>query len=225
MACSNCNHVREMHLPGGGIEYECRCSSPTKGDRKAVDGSDATWPLVSPDDNCGDWLHRLIPLKDSAPRKVFEHVVRIEDATASHCIQVGMAMREGDRLECAAGDMPVRKAVWRSFRRSLIARAGFIDDELAAVYGIGGDTLGDVGLAWMFTTPVADKHPLTFVRAIKTAVHELLEVKPQLEGYVHADYTKACRMLEMVGFSLGPAEPHQKTGAPFRKFTMSAEGE
>lgn len=130
-------------------------------------------------------------------------------------------MRARDRAECEAGGLTGRKAVWRSYRGSVIARAAFINGELAAIFGMGGGVLSDTGAPWLFTTQVVEQFPLMFVRVALAMVDEMLQIKNRLENYVSADYPQACRFLASIGFTLGEAEPFGPKGAPFCKFTMS----
>lgn len=147
--------------------------------------------------------------------------LRIVETIPAHCVEMAAKMRAGDRAECEAGGLTVRKAIWRSYRRSLIVRTAYINGDLAAIFGMGGDVMAETGAPWLFTTGVVERFPLLFVRAALAAVNEMLLVKTRLESYVSADYPQACRFLASIGFTLGDPEPFGPKAAPFRKYSMS----
>ena len=130
-------------------------------------------------------------------------------------------MRPGDRAECESVGVSAKRALWRSYKGSLEAWAVEVEGEgLAAVFGLGGVILSDVGIPWLMTGPLVEKYPFAFLRVSKAIVAGFLEQKPRLENYVLADYRGACRLLEAIGFTLGDPEPHGVQRVMFRKFTM-----
>jgi hypothetical protein len=132
-------------------------------------------------------------------------------------------MRAGDAKECEDAGIHPRKAVWRSFRHSLMCQTAFLDGDLAAIFGMGGSYFSKVGEPWMFTTPVVERDPVSFLILGKQWVDEMLAITPRLENFVSADYPKACRFLQAIGFHLGEPEPFGLHGKPFRKFWMEAK--
>ena len=140
----------------------------------------------------------------------------------SHCVEMAAKMRAGDRAECEAVGMTVRKAVWRSYRRAVVARVAFMDGELAALFGLGGGAFGATGTPWMFTTPVVERHKLAFLRGALATRDEFLLANPILENWVHAEYGQACRLLLSLGFTLSDPAPFGPKGALFRKFRIAA---
>lgn len=131
-------------------------------------------------------------------------------------------MRTRDRAECEALGVPVRKAVWRSYRHAVVARVAFMDGELAALFGLGGGAFGLVGVPWMFTTPIVERHKLAFLRGARAMRDEFLTATPALENWVHAEYGQACRLLLSLGFTLSEPAPFGLKGALFRKFRITA---
>lgn len=140
-------------------------------------------------------------------------------AEAIDCGEMAAKMRDGDRRECLAAGMSPKRAVWRSYRSSLLTFSALVDGELAAIFGMGGDMVTDVGEPWLFTTPLVEVSPKWFVRHARALVARMLESKPKLEGYVFADYRQACGLLERIGFTLDPPIPYGRNGTPFRRFS------
>ena len=127
-------------------------------------------------------------------------------------------LRENDRMEIEALGVDVRTALRRSYREGICRKTYFIDGELAAMSGLCGTMIGDIGEPYLMTAPVAEKMPLTFVRHAKMAVDEMLEHKIRLEGFVIASYTKACRLLEVLGFTLEQPKPIGPKGIMFHRY-------
>ena len=96
----------------------------------------------------------------------------------------------------------------------------FRSGEIAAMSGLCGSMLGDIGEPYLMTAAAAERVPLTFVKHAKISIEEMLQHKLRLEGYVDASYTKACRLLEVLGFTLDAPEPFGKTKTAFRRYHL-----
>jgi len=112
------------------------------------------------------------------------------------------------------------QALRRAFRGAIIRRTAIIDEQIAAMWGLEGTMLGNIGYPWMLTAPPIEKIPVAFVREARKGVWEMLQIKNRLEGYVAADYTCACRFLEVLGFELGKPQPKGPWGIKFRQFVL-----
>lgn len=148
------------------------------------------------------------------------HSCIIIPAEPFHVHALAEKLRAGDCAEIAGMGITAKRAIWQSYRTSVIVHAGFIDGELAAMFGCAGQILSSVGNPWMLTTAAVEKAPVMFIKQIKREVGLMLQLFPRLQGYVSADYHQACRMLEMVGFSLGEPFPYGVKQAPFREYRM-----
>lgn len=83
--------------------------------------------------------------------------------------------------------------------------------------------MGDVGRPWLLTTYAAEKiSPLRFTRIYQDEVLRMLDVFPRLVNYVDSRYTKATRLLDIIGFELDEPEPMGVNGILFQKFEMRA---
>lgn len=129
-------------------------------------------------------------------------------------------LREQDRLEMTCLGLDPRTVLRASYRNSILRRSYFVDGELAAVSGLGGELMADIGAPWLMTTPVVERVPVTFVKIAREAVAEMLCHRIRLENVVAASYAGACRLLEVLGFTLEAPQPLGPNGVPFRKFWM-----
>lgn len=93
-----------------------------------------------------------------------------------------------------------------------------MDDEIAAIWGMGGDILSDVGRPWLMTAMPIERIPVSFVKIAQREIAAMNDVKPRLENYVDATYRKAARLLETLGFCLDPPVLIGPKRAPFRRF-------
>lgn len=146
----------------------------------------------------------------------------IVDSEKKHALMLRKALRTGDRAEIDAAGVSDARAVWRSFSASVLCRTAFVDGEIAAMWGLGGTLMSDRGSPWLLTTSAVEKVPFAVVREAKKHALEMLTVRPYLANYVHARYTKAVRLLELIGFELSEPFPFGPKGEPFRKFEMRA---
>lgn len=129
-------------------------------------------------------------------------------------------LRQEDREEVEALGVDVRLGLRRSFRHAILRKTYFIDGELAAMSGLCGAMLGDIGEPYFLTGPAVERIPVAVVRQARESVREMLSHKRLLEGYVAANYVRAGRMLEMIGFTLGAPQPLGPKATPFRRYSM-----
>lgn len=142
----------------------------------------------------------------------------------SHLPLIERAMRASDRAEAEAMGSTVRDALRRSFQYSIFCHTGFVDDEPAAIFGLSGALVGDIGHPWLATTSAIEKIPKTFVKCGRIEVGYMLDAKPRLVNWVDARYYRAQRLLEAIGFLLSPPEPFGPNGEMFRKFEKVRNG-
>lgn len=139
-----------------------------------------------------------------------------------HVRLLAQIMREDDKKEIMSFGMTPIDALELSYSNSYVpARTTFVDGELACIRGCGGNMMSPVGRPWLLTGPSIERIPLTLVKQYKSEVRNFLKLFPVLENYVAAEYTKAIRLLQIAGFSVGDPEPYGK--GIFRKFTISRD--
>ena len=147
----------------------------------------------------------------------------IVDSERAHALLLRKALRTGDRAEIDAAGITDARAVWRSFSASILCRTAFVDGEIAAMWGLGGTLMAERGSPWLLTTPAVEKVPFAMVREAKKHAHEMLTVRPYLANYVHARYTRAVRLLRLIGFTVSEPFPFGPRAEPFCKFEMRAQ--
>lgn len=126
----------------------------------------------------------------------------VTETTPDHVDALADRLRKGDACELALFGLSSRKALWRSYKSSLICRTGLIDGEVGGIWGVCGTVLGDVGRAWLLTSGLCDLYPLGFAKLYRMEVRDMLLGFAALEVVADASYTKATKMLELAGFKL-----------------------
>ena len=145
--------------------------------------------------------------------------VAVRPAIITDVYALAATLRDGDRAEIQAMGRDPRRALRFAYRASLMPpRVATVDGQVAAMWGLGGDLISDVGEPWLLTGHAADRVPFAFVRIAKAELAAMLAVKPRLDNYVAADYAKAVRLLEGLGFRIDPPAPIGPKGALFRRF-------
>jgi hypothetical protein len=146
----------------------------------------------------------------------------IVPAEQSHCALLAANLRQDDADEVRAfGESRIR-AVNRAFRNGLMCRTAFVDGEMAAMWGIGGNVLSNVGHPWLLTTPVCEHVRVTFVKVGKAQLADMLALRPVLYDYVAARYTRAIGFLKLLGFTVGDPAPLGRHQQLFCKFEIRA---
>ena len=129
-------------------------------------------------------------------------------------------LRTEDAMEVQAAGVAPRKALWRSYRQATFARTAFIDDEIGAIWGVGGCALGGIGRPWLLTAPPVEHAKLAFVREGRYAVGEMLITFNELRGFVDGRYARALRFLSALGFELSEEFPFGPHNVPFRRYSI-----
>lgn len=147
--------------------------------------------------------------------------VHIVETHPVHLQELTLSLRPADRAEAEAYGFPTNKVLWRSYKNSIMRKTAIIDGRVAAVWGVSGVPLGDVGEPFLATSDVVDKiSPLRFCRIYQEEVLKMLQIFPHLVNYVDSQYTKAVRLLDIVGFRIDEPLPFGPHGALFCKFSM-----
>lgn len=147
--------------------------------------------------------------------------ITIVSTIGPHIAALKSNLRSEDEAEILRFGMSVQKALWYSYRQSLIRKTALIDGVIAACWGVHGVFMGNTGVPWLITTPEVKKiSPLRFARIYQQEVLSMLNMFGKLENYVDPAYSSAIRMLEIIDFRVG--EPEMLNGVLVRKFTRMA---
>lgn len=144
--------------------------------------------------------------------------VTVREATIADVYRVAANLRPADAAEVTGLGLDPKVAIRTSFRHAIFSRTALVDDEIAAIWGLGGVMISNEGVPWLMTTPAAARVPVTFLKVGRAQLDEMLALRPLLRNVVAARYTQACRFLEVLGFVLEPAILLGPQHLPFRKF-------
>jgi len=150
--------------------------------------------------------------------------VEIVPLKPDHMSELAAGLRLIDRLEvaCMAPDRPVEDVLLESERVSLRGRAGFIDGDLVACWGVSARTpLSREGSPWLLATQALDRPDArrAFVQHSREQHALLVDGFQNLWNLVHAQNRVAIRWLKFLGFEF-PGQEYQVQGEPFSLFRM-----
>ena len=140
-------------------------------------------------------------------------------AEPRHVMAMVGQLRAGDAAEVSAAGATQSRALWRSYRKSIISRAALVDGEMAAIWGVAGCPLGTVGATWLLTTPTVEKAKIAFIREARLEVAWMLEIFPELRGICDARYGRALRLLTAHGFKVGSMVEVGDDRVPFMEYS------
>jgi len=101
-----------------------------------------------------------------------------------------------------------------SLAMSVVMWAGFIDGQLACLWGVIPPTLMSTqAYLWLYTTDVIKEHQFILVRHSQLVIDELLTEYESIVGHATIGASKSIRWLKWLGAKFG--EP-QGTMVPFR---------
>lgn len=82
---------------------------------------------------------------------------------------------------------------------------------------------GRLGVGWLLTSDLVERHPKVFWRACKRELSDLLDRWTGITNAIDVRHEKAIRWAERLGFRLDGPQPHGRFGLPFRRFWVSKE--
>jgi hypothetical protein len=143
--------------------------------------------------------------------------IEVRPSIVSDVYTLAANLRPLDHQEVTAFGAAAKVVLRKTYRDAILRRTYLVDGAVAAMSGLCGGMLSDVGEPYLLTSPLAASVPVALVKLAANAVQEMLTHRSRLEGHVAANYHQACRLLLMLGFTLG--EPQAFGNAMFRKFT------
>lgn len=126
----------------------------------------------------------------------------IIETTPAHIALMAEAMDAVTRSTAEKIGMTPKKALWQSYRKSLVRKTAFIDGKIAAMWGVGGTVFSDIGQPWLVMTPEIEEHPFRVAFRYRKELNKFQYMFPCLEEYVDVTNKKAIRLLELMGFKL-----------------------
>lgn len=135
-------------------------------------------------------------------------------------------IRPIDRLEAeTVAGMGLEDALDLVAGRSMRTRAGYIDGELVAIWGVGAHTvLSTEGTPWLLATNAMERREVRRVFAARSAEEfgRTIAGFRRLWNYVHAENRIAIRWLRWLGFEF-PGHRVTIGGEPFEFFRMEVQ--
>lgn len=144
----------------------------------------------------------------------------IVEAERHHIAALIKTLRDEDAAEATSINVSPARAVWKSWRSSILRRAALRNGEVVAAWGLGGGLLSHVGEPWLMTSKGIEQVPVSFVREARREVRAMLDIRDTLTNFVPASYIRAIRFLEVLGFTVYEPLPLGPNGVPFRQFTL-----
>jgi hypothetical protein len=154
--------------------------------------------------------------------------VDIVPATEEHARALAPRMRLADRLEVeATGGYTPLEALLFSLERSEVARAALFDGEVACMWGVAplrrSAVLGRVGVAWLLTSDLVERHPRAFWRGCRAELPRLLARFDVLTNAMDCRNLVALRWGWRIGFRFARPETFGVEGLPFSRFSIRKE--
>lgn len=147
-------------------------------------------------------------------------IITVCITTPSHIRSLGENLRDSDIERARKLGIPAHRALWRSYRESLICKTIFINDHVAAIWGCVGSPLGQTGKPWMIMSPATDKYPMRVAFRYRKELRDMLTYFSKLEDWVDVSNHKALKLLHILGFKFGEIAPAGKDGTMFVKATI-----
>jgi len=144
----------------------------------------------------------------------------IRDAEPNDARLMVHALRKEDRDEIMCLGLRPLRTLKKSYGRSFIRRSAFLGHDIAAMWGMGGGLLEEVGEPWLLTSAAVERKPIAFAKQMRAEIDEMLGLKPILRGYVAASYSRAIGLLKLMDFSIGPPEPFGQARALFCEYRI-----
>jgi hypothetical protein len=142
----------------------------------------------------------------------------------AHMDTLADSLRLLDIEELQAQGKGPRAVLRASIKGSLWCRTYLYDGEVAAMMGLGGVAMDDLGRPWFLTSEVIYRpNAWTVVKECRKGVELMVQMKPRLENYVLAKYEQAVRLLNILGFHLDPPAPFGPQAKLFRRFHLDRE--
>lgn len=149
--------------------------------------------------------------------------VEIVPATIEHVRHIAADMQPADAREQVRFGIAPGRALYRSWRESVWSRTGLVEGKPAAMWGVAGSLLGDVGTPWLLMGRETRRVPaLRIMRIYHHEVADMTRMFPLLRNWVDAEHAAAVKALTVAGFAVGDPQPRGAHGALFRPFELEA---
>ena len=145
---------------------------------------------------------------------------QIVESEFAHIAALCGALRYDDWAEITCFGLRPFRVIRECFKTSYLRRSVFVENELAAMWGLSGVMLSGEGRPWLLTSKAIEKIPVSFVREARCEVAAMLTMCQRLDGFTTESYPKAQRFLRVLGFTL--SKPFDLQGVLVRRYSMEA---
>lgn len=145
-------------------------------------------------------------------------IIIVVDALPEHVRVLGANQRARDMDMAKKIGIEPHRALWRLYKRSLLCKTVFVNEEIVAMFGVGGTFLAKKGQPWFIASPFVEDYPVKLAFRYRSEVKSMLKLFPVLEDLVCTDDTKTIRLLEILGFEFGEIQTYN--GIEFIKATL-----
>lgn len=151
--------------------------------------------------------------------------VEIRPLRDEDMLTLATRLRPLDALEvaCVAPDKGIGEALQEAGRASLRGRAGFLDGDLVACWGVTARTpLALEGTPWLLATDALERPEVrrAFIKHGRPEFASLVTGFRYLWNLVHEDNRVAIRWLRHMGFQFTDPKTYRLQGEPFLRFHM-----
>jgi|SRR5215471_10905680 len=129
-------------------------------------------------------------------------------------------LRYDDLMEITCFGARPFVVIRKCYKQSHYKRTALVEGRIAAMWGLGGVMLGSKGEPWLLTAPAIERAPISFVREARVEVARLCSMSRHLEGFCAASYSRAHRLLRILGFTV--SEPFVHKGASMVRYSMDS---
>ncbi len=147
--------------------------------------------------------------------------IRVEAASIDALAEMVTIAREIDHEEAYyQTGKPLEDAMWESYMGSHEVYAGYGDDRLTTIWGVGGSPLTGKGVPWLVASNLLEDkdYAVNFLRGSCYYVNMMKDGWDSLSNYVYVENTKAIRWLKVLGFVMKPPELVGPFDKPFHPF-------
>lgn len=147
-----------------------------------------------------------------------EPLITVVDALGEHVRELGSNQRSRDIDMANRIGISPHRALWRIYRRSIIAKTVLVDNKVVAMFGVCGTFLSKKVNPWFVASPFVEDYPIKLAFRYRAEVRNMLKLFPILEDMVPIDDKKTIKLLKILGF--GFEEPESHNGIMFMKATL-----
>src|SRR4051812_24397056 len=101
--------------------------------------------------------------------------ITITDTAPYHLREMAESMQADSAETAYKMGMTPLKALWDSYRRSIICKSAFIDGKLAAIWGVSGNMLSETGYPWLVLTPETQQYPMRVWFRYRKEINKMLD--------------------------------------------------